>query len=172
MASSARAVAKLVASAMAQPKIPDGLMRMKKIPPELEWNYAAKTDSLYAALGAIEQACMAWNIDVGLISRVRIVVEELFSNTIKYGTGKYGTGGECEVQVRIRLTAGPSLTLVYEDDAPLFDPTSWKSTADEAVRPDERPEGRAGIAMVMGLCATAVYQPRDGRNHLAMTFRA
>jgi len=154
-----------MASAMAQPKIPDGLMRMEKSPPELEWRYAAKTDSLYAALSAIEQACMAWNIDAALISRARIVVEELFSNTIKYGYGK-----ECDAVIRIRLSASPRLTLVYEDDAPLFDPTRWKSLADEHVRPDERPEGRAGIAMVMGLCATAVYQPRDGRNALTMTF--
>lgn len=150
---------------MAQPKILDGLMRMKKFPPVLEWNYTAKTDSLYAALGAIEQACMAWNIDAALLSRARIVVEELFSNTIKYGYGE-----ECDAVIRIRLAANPILTLVYEDDAPLFDPTLWKFEANEDVRPDRRPEGRAGIAMVMGLCATVVYQPRDGRNHLAMTF--
>jgi serine/threonine-protein kinase RsbW len=150
---------------MAQPKIPDGLMRMEKFPPELEWRYAAKTDSLYAALDAIEQTCKAWNIDAALVSRARIVVEELFSNTIKYGYGK-----ECDAAIRIRLTASPCLTLIYEDDAPLFDPTSWKSLADEHVRPDECPEGRAGIAMVMGLCATAVYQPRDGCNALTMTF--
>jgi serine/threonine-protein kinase RsbW len=156
-----------MASAMALPKILDDLTRMEKSPRELEWNYAAKTDSLYAALGAIEQACKAWNIDAGLISRARIVVEELFSNTIKYGYG-----GECDGGIRIRLAADPGLTLVYEDDAPLFDPTHWKSDTDEHVRPDERPEGQAGIAMVMGLCATAVYRPRNGCNALTLTFGA
>ena len=124
-------------------------------------------DSLVAALDAIEQACKAWNIDAALISRARIVVEELFSNTIKYGYG-----GECQAAVRIRLAARPRLTLVYEDDAPLFDPTHWRSAADEAVLPDERAEGRAGIAMVMGLCTAASYQARDGRNCLTLTFGA
>jgi len=122
-------------------------------------------DGLVDALDAIEQACKAWNIDTPLVSRARIAVEELFSNTIKYGYG-----AECESAVRIRLAAGPGLTLVYEDDAPLFDPTQWKSQGDEAVLPDARAEGRAGIAMVMGLCATASYQARDGHNSLTLTF--
>jgi serine/threonine-protein kinase RsbW len=144
-------------------------MRMEKSPgpAERKWNYAAKTDSLYVALDAIEQACKAWNIDVALISRVRIVVEELFSNTIKYGYG-----GECDAAVRISLAAGPALTLVYGDDAPLFDPTRWKSGSDGAAPPDQRPEGQAGIAMVMGLCATATWRAQDGRNCLTLTFGA
>jgi anti-sigma regulatory factor (Ser/Thr protein kinase) len=122
-------------------------------------------DSLVAALDAIEQACEAWNIDAALVSRARIVVEELFSNTIKYGYDGAGDGA-----IRIRLAAAPRLTLVYEDDAPLFDPTHWRSEADEAVLPDERIEGRAGIAMVMGLCSAASYQAQGGRNCLTLTF--
>jgi anti-sigma regulatory factor (Ser/Thr protein kinase) len=143
-------------------------MRMEKSPrpAELTWNYTAKMDSLYAALDAIEQACKTWNIDAASVSRARIVVEELFSNTIKYGYG-----AECEAAVRIRLAAGPNLTLTYEDDAPLFDPTRWKSEDDGAVLPDARAEGRAGIAMVMGLCA-AIYRARDGHNCLTLTFGA
>ncbi len=93
------------------------------------------------------------------------MVEELFTNTIKYGYG-----GECDRAVRIGLSAVPLLTILYEDDAPLFDPTEWKSKEDEGVLPDQRPEGQAGIAMVMGLCATAVYQARDGGNRLILRF--
>ncbi len=122
-------------------------------------------DNLHAALDAIEQACNTSNIDAGLVSRARIVVEELFSNTIKYG---YGC--ECDKAIRIALSALPRLTIVYEDDAPPFDPTGWKSQEDEGVLPDERPEGQAGIAMVIGLCTLAVYQARDGQNRLILTF--
>jgi serine/threonine-protein kinase RsbW len=143
------------------------MMRMEKSlqPAEWKWNYTATMASLVAALDAIEHACSTSNTDTDLVSRARIVVEELFSNTIKYGYG-----GECDKPVRIGLTAGPRLIITYEDDAPLFDPTRWKSEEDEVVLPDQRPEGRAGIAMVMGLCAAAVYSPRGGRNCLAMTF--
>jgi serine/threonine-protein kinase RsbW len=158
-----------MASATAQPRIPDSVIRMEKSPgpTELNWNYTAKMDSLYAALDAIEQACNAWNIDAALVSRARIVVEELFSNTIKYGYG-----GPCDGAVRIRLGANPVLTLVYGDDAPLFDPIRWKAQENEGVLPDQRSEGQAGIAMIIGLCATASYQAQDGRNCLTLTFAA
>jgi anti-sigma regulatory factor (Ser/Thr protein kinase) len=142
-------------------------MCMEKSPEPAELEYAAKMDRLYAALDAIEQACNTWKIDATLVSRARIVVEELFSNTIKYGYG-----GECERPVRLRLEPYPVLTIIYEDEAPLFDPTHWVSPEEAAVLPDERPEGRAGIAMVMGLCDSAVYSPQDGHNRLTMTFKA
>ena len=136
---------------------------MKKSPEPAELEYAATLDGLHAALGGIEQAWNAWNIDRALVSRALIVVEELFSNTIKYGYG-----GECARPVRLRLTSSP-LVIIYEDDAPPFDPTNWKSPDDEALALDERPEGRAGISMVMGLCGT-VYEPRTGGNRLVLTF--
>ena len=140
---------------------------MEKSPRPAEWNwiYTAKITSLTTALDAIEQACATRNIDIALVSRARIVVEELFSNTIKYGYG-----GESDAAIRIRLAAGPALVLVYEDDAPLFDPTQWKSQEDEGVLPDQRPEGQAGIAMVLGLCSAASYCAQDGRNQLILTF--
>ncbi len=122
-------------------------------------------NDLFAALRALEQACKTWKIDAALVSRALIVVEELFSNTIKYGYG-----GECTRPVRLHLAARPGLTITYEDDAPAFDPTGWKVPDNEAVALDDRPEGKAGIAMVLGLCASTVYQPRDGGNRLVMTF--
>lgn len=143
--------------------IANDLMRMEKSPEPAELEYAATLDGLQAALGGIEQAGNAWNINRDLVSRALIVVEELFSNTIKYGYG-----GECDRPVRLRLAASP-FTITYEDDAPVFDPTHWKSSEDEALALDERPEGRAGIIMVMGLCRT-VYEPRDGGNRLVLTF--
>jgi len=139
------------------------LMRMENSPEPADLQYAATMDGLFAALHALEQACNNWKIDAALVSRALIVVEELFSNTIKYGYG-----GESAQPVRLRLQPLPRLTIIYEDDAASFDPTGWKWPEDEALA--ERPEGRAGIAMVMGLCASAVYQPRDGGNRLVMTF--
>lgn len=122
-------------------------------------------EGLFAAARALEQTCNNWKINTDLVSRALIVVEELFSNTIKYGYG-----GECDHPVRLRLAAQPRLTITYEDDAPPFDPIAWKAPDNEAVALEDRPEGQAGIAMVTGLCASAVYQPRDGGNRLVLTF--
>ena len=134
-------------------------------PAELTLNCPAKINALHAALDAIEQACHAWKIDISLVSRARIVVEELFSNTIKYGYG-----GECEKPVRLSLRPHPELTLTYEDEAPPFNPLVWKVRRDETLPPEARPAGQAGIAMVMGLSAKTSYQRCNGANCLTITF--
>jgi serine/threonine-protein kinase RsbW len=134
-------------------------------PAELTLNYPAKISALHAALDAIERACHAWKIDISLVSRARIVVEELFSNTIKYGYG-----GECEKPVRLSLRPHPEFTLTYEDEAPPFNPLAWKAKRDETLPPETRPAGQAGIAMVMGLSARISYQCRNGANCLTVVF--
>lgn len=134
-------------------------------PAELKLACTARIDALHAALDAIEQACIIWKIDSSLVSRARIVVEELFSNTIKYGYG-----GECEKPVRLCLQPDPALTLIYEDEAPPFNPLAWKAKLDDELPLEERPIGLAGIAMVVRLSAKASYQRRDGANCLTMTF--
>jgi anti-sigma regulatory factor (Ser/Thr protein kinase) len=134
-----------------------------RIPADLELSLPATMEGLDAALNAIEQYCVEKDRD--LVSRVRIVVEELFSNTIKYGYGR-----ACARPVRLHLAQIPVLTLTYGDDAPPFDPTGWKSQEIEELLPDRRAEGRAGIAMIKGLCATVRYAPQDGRNRLVLTF--
>ena len=51
-----------------------------------------------------------------------------------------------------------------------FDPTARTREDDASIMDEDRPEGRAGIAMVLGLCASAKYLPRSGGNCLVMTF--
>ena len=130
---------------------------------ELNLNYQAKFCALHTALEAIEDACNTWKIDMSLVSRARIVVEELFSNTIKYGYGE-----ECKMPVRLSLRPHPELTLIYEDEAPPFNPLTWTAGPQDA--PMERRPGLAGIALVIGLSATALYERRDGVNRLTLTF--
>ena len=134
-------------------------------PDALKLDCPAKKHALHAALDTIEKTCGTWKIDSALVSRARIVVEELFSNTIKYGYG-----GECERPVRLRLAPHPELTLTYEDEAPAFNPLAWKPEADEALPPEDRPIGQAGITMVIGLSASTKYERRDGANCVTVTF--
>jgi serine/threonine-protein kinase RsbW len=162
----------MIAIAAARLKNRDGPSIMKNPPPknssgpaELKLICPAKINALHDALDAIEQACNAWKVDSSLVSRVRIVVEELFSNTIKYGYG-----AECDKPVRLCLRPHPGLTLVYEDEAPPFNPLAWKAKLDEELPVEERPIGLAGIAIVMGLSTKASFQRRDGANCLTITF--
>jgi len=134
------------------------------MPTDLEVSFPATTRGLITALETIEHSGRAWNFGAEVIARLLIIVEELISNTIKYGYG-----GECDLPVRLRLSALPVPTLIYEDDAAAFDPTSWEHP-DGDLAPDERPEGRAGIKMVLGLSGTATYLPRPRGNCLVITF--
>ena len=132
---------------------------------EIKLSFPATMDGLIASLEAIDHTGATWNLDPSLVSRVRLIVEELFSNTIKYGYG-----AECDRPIRLHLSTDTSLTIAYEDDAAPFDPTARARESDDSIMDEDRPEGRAGIALVLGLCASAKYLPRAQGNCLVMTF--
>ena len=133
----------------------------------LEVNLPATRSALLACLGTIEDFGLAAKLGPDIVARVRLVVEELFSNTIKYGYG-----GECEREVRVSLSAVGGLTLVYEDDAPTFDPEPWRP-ADRRPFAAESPRvGEAGLALLFGLAASVGHQAADGGNRLVVTFAA
>jgi serine/threonine-protein kinase RsbW len=135
------------------------------MPTELKLSFPATTSGMIAALEAIEHTGTAWTLEHDLLSRVRIVVEELFSNTIKYGYGE-----ECDRPVRIHAHVGPPFSLTYEDEAAPFDPTRWKRPQDAEFAADDRQVGQDGIALVMGLSTTVHYAPKQPGNRLELAF--
>jgi anti-sigma regulatory factor (Ser/Thr protein kinase) len=136
------------------------------MPTDLAVSFPATTNGMVAALERIEDTGAAWNLGAEIIARLRIIVEELMTNTIKYGYGR-----ECDRPIRLSLCAGPVPTLTYEDDAPPFDPTRWRP-ANEDASPEDGPEGQAGIKMVLGLSSSAAYRPRPDGNCLVLTLGA
>lgn len=113
---------------------------------DLDVNVPATTRGLQVALDALEAFCDRRRVDPGVARRARVVVEELFTNTIKYGYG-----GECERPVRLTGRIAAGLVVVFEDEAPPFDLTLWT--------PPQSSErvGQQGIAMILGLCAAVSY---------------
>lgn len=136
---------------------------------DLEISAPATLTALLASSERIGHFCAAANLDPEIIARVRIVVEELFSNTIKYGYQ-----GECERPVRLRLkrSTGGAVTLTYEDDAPPFDPTAWRPDPRRPLAVDDLRPGEAGLDLVFGLAEGATYAARRGGNRLTLTFAA
>jgi anti-sigma regulatory factor (Ser/Thr protein kinase) len=135
----------------------------------LEIELPATHSALLACLETIGDFGAAAKLTPDLVARARIVVEELYSNTIKYGYGE-----ECDRRVWLRLSAEGSLTVIYEDDAPTFDPTSWALSSGEG---DGRPsaaesprEGQAGLALMFGLASSVAYEPRAEGNRLVVIF--
>jgi serine/threonine-protein kinase RsbW len=131
----------------------------------LEIDLPATHHALLSCLETIGDFGASAKLAPDLVARARIVVEELYSNTIKYGYG-----GECERRVGLRLCAEGPLTLTYEDDCPPFDPTSRNDggrslSAAEALR-----EGEAGLALMFGLASSVAYESLDTGNRLVVVF--
>src|SRR5215472_4135578 len=119
---------------------------------DLDEVFPATTERLTAALRALEQFCAERNLDADLVSRARIIVEELFSNTIKYGYG-----GESDRPVRLRLTNDSVLRLTLEDEAAKSAPARWRPAHHADAPADQRPEGRVGIPLALGLATHVQY---------------
>jgi anti-sigma regulatory factor (Ser/Thr protein kinase) len=132
---------------------------------EIEINIPATRNGLATVLARIEEFAAARNLCADQVARVRVVVEELITNTIKYGYR-----GECDGPIRLRLSAGRVLTLVYEDQAPPFDPTLGRSEQDSAAKRLDGREGHAGIGLILGLSSTAAYEAAPEGNRLTLTF--
>jgi len=136
-------------------------------PQTVEIELPATHGALLACLETIGAFGAAARLAPDLVARARIVIEELYTNTIKYGYG-----GECQRRVALRLSCEGPLTLIYEDDAPSFDPTGWNEdgrvlSAAEALR-----VGEAGLALLFGLATSVAYEPRPAGNRLVVVFEA
>jgi anti-sigma regulatory factor (Ser/Thr protein kinase) len=135
------------------------------MPADLVLELSATTSGLRTCLDRVEESAVEWNIPRDTISRLRVAVEELYSNTIKYGYG-----GECERPVRVRLRGSPRVELVFEDAAPPFDPTAWRDPAPSDPAPPRGGVGRKGIALVLGMAHSARYERLPGGNRLTLAF--
>ena len=132
---------------------------------DLLLDVSATTTGLRSCLDRILESCTRSKLPRDTISRLQIAVEELFSNTIKYGYG-----GECERPVRLRLRCSPRIELVYEDAAPPFDPTAWRETTPPGASPPRGVVGRKGIALVLGLAESVRYERLLDGNRLTLRF--
>ena len=133
----------------------------------LDLDLPASFAGLSDGLAAIERHCGAAGLSAAVRARTLTVFEEIFTNTVKYGYGERGNG-----RIHVVLTCGDPLRLVLEDSAPPFDPTAWDSSADLATGLAERPIGRHGIALVMGLSRSARWQKLSPGNRLTLELAA
>lgn len=89
------------------------------------------------------------------VSRLQLIVEELFINTISHGHR-----GDSDDRVLIRLMpATDGVTLHYEDGAPPFDPTCTLAPAIDPEVP-----GGLGLSLIQGMSKSQRYRHLNGRN--------
>ena len=135
--------------------------------------FPARRDRLQQALDFVEAYCEHQALAGGTTMRMVLIVEELFSNTLKHGHH-----GDADVPVRITLQLDASqLALCYEDSAPPFDPLRYMRESPPALDSalEQRLIGKMGLPLVAHMAAqmgaTLEYAHIDGFNRLRLVLR-
>jgi anti-sigma regulatory factor (Ser/Thr protein kinase) len=97
-------------------------------------------------------------------SRLLLVLEELFTNVVKYGRAENGIATTIRVTLALK---GGELTIEFSDDGPPFDPLL--AAAPDLDRPiADRPIGGLGLHIVRSLVHAARYRREGDRNQLVL----
>ena len=98
---------------------------------------------------------------------MELVIEELYTNTLKYG---FTASMAAEQSIRIDAYATSSgVELVYEDAGREFDPTAPMGMSVEE-RVSRRVVGGIGIALIGTLPSKVIYERKGGVNRITMRF--
>jgi len=96
--------------------------------------------------------------------RTSLVLEELFTNTVKHGHR-----GGSDAPVWITLTAAARhVRLVYEDNAPPFNPFGIPAHKLARASHEPRQEGGLGVIIANALSASTDYAYVFGRNRISL----
>jgi len=106
-------------------------------------------------------------VSLETIMTTNLCLEELLTNTIKYG---YGDNRIRQIDIDMRLLDG-ELTIEIVDDAAPFDPTSDAQTPDIDATIEERPIGGLGIFLVTNFTDSMQYNRELNRNRLILKKR-
>lgn len=97
--------------------------------------------------------------------RLNLVVEELFTNTVKHGHR-----GDCDAPVWVAVSrSGDTVQLVYEDKAPPFNPYARLRDESPDITLQLRKVGGLGVLLTKELATTRDYAYLFGRNRIRLT---
>ena len=119
---------------------------------------------LAVAAERVDRFCAANDLPSGVAFAVNLAVDELLTNTIKYG---YVDGGAHRIDMTVRLDGGV-LVIELADDARPYDPTLVPYPDLEAPV-EERPIGGLGVHFVRQKMDGFSYRRVGGRNIVTLT---
>jgi anti-sigma regulatory factor (Ser/Thr protein kinase) len=118
----------------------------------------------------VDQACNRAGCSPGQRTRVQLVVEELFSNTVKYGQRE---AVPASVTISIDFAGEHPMTVHYEDDAPQHDAFDQAETEQELkLSITKRRVGGLGIVLVRELGKDVSYSWSGGKNRVMFAVAA
>lgn len=126
--------------------------------------FPARPDSLRDARAFLEAFCAESAVGREASLKLNLVVEELFTNTVKYGTRQESAG-----PVWITLEAGNgAIRVIYEDRTPPFNPFAQSTREMLAAQAGEHREGGLGVLLAHGFSIDSDYAYLYGRNRIRL----
>lgn len=127
--------------------------------------FLARLDQLRPMQAFLEGFCAESGLPRTACLRLNLVVEELFTNTVKHGHR-----GDCDAPVWVLVSrCGDRLLLVYEDKAPPFNPYAHLREVAPDMTLEMRKIGGLGVLLTKGLAASRDYAYLFGRNRIQLT---
>lgn len=127
--------------------------------------FRARLAELRTLRAFLERFCDTSGVGSDNCLRLNLVLEELFTNTIRHGYG-----GDCDEPVWVSLAREPGrVCLVYEDTAPPFNPYRKLPLPAPDGTEEIRKLGGLGVLLTKKLAASRDYAYLFGRNRIRLT---
>ena len=116
----------------------------------------------------LEEFCAELELPRAAYLRLNLVLEELFTNTVRHGHR-----GDCDAPVWIAVSrSGDRLSVLYEDKAPPFNPYARLTEPVVDTTVSMRKIGGLGVLLTEGLAASRDDAYLFGRNRGRLTLAA
>ena len=118
--------------------------------------------------GFLEAFCAAAGIARDPCLRLNLVLEELFTNTVRHGHG-----GDCDAPVWVSLAREPGqVRITYEDMGPPFNPYAKLQTPSVDGTLEMRKPGGLGVLLTQEMAKSRDYAYLFGRNRIRLSLAA
>lgn len=128
----------------------------------MEKAFERRLESLGGVFAFLKEASTSLDLDPGMAFSVNMVVEELFTNMIKYGA----SGGR-EILIEIKKTTEQLQIKLVDYDSEPFDLTDLDSVDTSAPLNQRRPGG-LGIHLVKCFMDEVKYEYKDRTTHISL----
>lgn len=134
-----------------------------KLPGTIQKRFALDINALDAIFSFIAEFVNASDINEGVHFQINLVIEELFTNMIKYNQKKSE-----EVEIYLGLKDNNLIISLIDFNVPPFDITKVEKY-DNRQAVGERPIGKVGIHLIRQMMDKVDYRYQDNNNIITLT---
>ena len=132
---------------------------------QFKTGFSNGTQGLFDAMDSAEKACQQHGADLRSTNIVRLCIEELVTNALKYGSDE-----NTRVTVSITLTfSQDNILLIIEDDARTFNPLTEAPNPNLTEKLEDRAIGGMGIYLLKNMTKSMSYQYSEHKNILTIS---